>query len=163
MWLILVIRQTVRIDQCDFLANRALLDWNQTKRMCTLLQMTEIVLQQDHSMIQGWAHVMTTKYHSRRCIVYCIICMNMAGWNRIPRNYPDRKVLGANMGPTWALSAPDGPHVGPMNLAIRVNLYAGKTNDVDCPLIDWIHIVIGQVASSWLNLHGGRTVCLPTI
>ena len=26
---------------------------------------------------------------------------------------------GANMGPTWVLSAPDGPHVGPMNLAIR--------------------------------------------
>ena len=25
----------------------------------------------------------------------------------------------ANMGPTWVLSAPDGPHVGPMNLAIR--------------------------------------------
>ena len=22
------------------------------------------------------------------------------------------------MGPTWVLSAPDGPHVGPMNLAI---------------------------------------------
>ena len=29
-------------------------------------------------------------------------------------------VHGANMGPTWVLSAPDGPHVGPMNLAIRV-------------------------------------------
>ena len=24
------------------------------------------------------------------------------------------------MGPTWALSTPDGPHVGPMNLAIWV-------------------------------------------
>ena len=34
--------------------------------------------------------------------------------------YPDSKVPGANMGPTWVLSAPDGPHVGPMNLAIRV-------------------------------------------
>ena len=31
---------------------------------------------------------------------------------------PDSKVHGANMGPTWVLSAPDGPHVGPMNLAI---------------------------------------------
>ena len=29
---------------------------------------------------------------------------------------------GANMGPTWVLSAPDGPHVGPMNLAIRDSL-----------------------------------------
>ena len=26
---------------------------------------------------------------------------------------------GGNMGPTWVLSAPDGPHVGPMNLGIR--------------------------------------------
>ena len=34
--------------------------------------------------------------------------------------YPDSKVHGANMGHTWVLSAPDGPHVGPMNLAIRV-------------------------------------------
>ena len=33
---------------------------------------------------------------------------------------PDSKVHGANTGPTWVLSAPDGPHVGPMNLAIRV-------------------------------------------
>ena len=31
---------------------------------------------------------------------------------------PDSKVHGANMGPTWVLSTPDGPHVGPMNLAI---------------------------------------------
>ena len=31
---------------------------------------------------------------------------------------PDSKVHGANMGPTWNLSAPDGPHVVSMNLAI---------------------------------------------
>ena len=31
---------------------------------------------------------------------------------------PDSKVHGANMGPTWVLSAPDGPHIDPMNLAI---------------------------------------------
>ena len=34
-------------------------------------------------------------------------------------HYPDRKVHGVNMGPTWVLPAPDGPHVGPMYLAIR--------------------------------------------
>ena len=34
--------------------------------------------------------------------------------------YPDRKVHGANMELTWVLSGPDRPHVGPMNLAIRV-------------------------------------------
>ena len=42
------------------------------------------------------------------------------------RNVPDSKVYGANMGPTWVLSAPDGPHVGPMNLAIRDILSLSK-------------------------------------
>ena len=40
--------------------------------------------------------------------------------NRCRHTYPDSNVHGANMGPTWVLSAPDGPHVGPMNLAIRI-------------------------------------------
>ena len=35
------------------------------------------------------------------------------------KHLPDSKIPGANMGPTWVLSAPDGPHVVPMNLAIR--------------------------------------------
>ena len=37
--------------------------------------------------------------------------------------FPDNKVHGANMEPTWVLSAPDLPHVGPMNLAIRVDTH----------------------------------------
>ena len=36
------------------------------------------------------------------------------------QSFQDRKVHGANMGPTWVLSATDGTHVGPMNLALRV-------------------------------------------
>ena len=40
--------------------------------------------------------------------------------------FPDNKVHGANMGPTWVLSAPDGPHVGPMNLAIRDSYCQGS-------------------------------------
>ena len=39
--------------------------------------------------------------------------------NNIIEHDPDSKVHGANMGPTWVLSATDGPHVGPMDLAIR--------------------------------------------
>ena len=35
------------------------------------------------------------------------------------RVLPDSKIHGANMGPNWVLSAPDGPHVGPRNLVIR--------------------------------------------
>ena len=39
-------------------------------------------------------------------------------------DYPDSKVHGVNMGPIWVLSAPDGLHVGPTNLAIRVFTYS---------------------------------------
>ena len=35
---------------------------------------------------------------------------------------PDSKVHGANMGPTWVLSAPDGPHVGPWTLLLSGKL-----------------------------------------
>ena len=35
---------------------------------------------------------------------------------------PDSKVHMAHMGPTWVLSAPGRPHVGPMNLVVRVSL-----------------------------------------
>ena len=42
--------------------------------------------------------------------------------------YTDSKVHGANMGSTWVLSAPDGPHVGPMNFAIRVVTVVCLTN-----------------------------------
>ena len=49
----------------------------------------------------------------------------------LPDDIPDSKVHGANMGPTWVLLAPDGPHVGPMNLAIR-----------DGPLINQLFVAI---------------------
>ena len=39
---------------------------------------------------------------------------------RIYEMYPDSKVYRARMGPTWVLSAPDGPHVGHMNFAIML-------------------------------------------
>ena len=36
--------------------------------------------------------------------------------------YPDNKIHGAHMGPIWVLSAPGGPHVGVLNIAIWVCL-----------------------------------------
>ena len=38
-------------------------------------------------------------------------------------DFPDCKVHGANMGHTWVMWAPCGPHVDPTNLAIRVWLW----------------------------------------
>ena len=50
-----------------------------------------------------------------------IFSYTLSGREALGRNgcNPDSKVHGANMGPAWVLSAPDWPHVGPMNLAIR--------------------------------------------
>ena len=47
-------------------------------------------------------------------------------------DFPDCKVHGANMGPTWVLSAPCGPHIDPINLAIRVWLWC-----VGCHFSPW--------------------------
>ena len=44
-------------------------------------------------------------------------------------NSPDSKVHGAIMGPTWVLLAPDGTHVGPMNLAIRECLFFSSKSE----------------------------------
>ena len=46
-------------------------------------------------------------------------CLNALECRDIVHIIQDSKVHGANMGPTWVLSAPYGPHVGPMNLALR--------------------------------------------
>ena len=57
--------------------------------------------------------VQISKYYSNNCIHRVHIPI---------RAYPDSKVHWANMGPTWILPAPDGPHVDPMNLAITIML-----------------------------------------
>ena len=40
--------------------------------------------------------------------------------------FPDNQIYGVNKGPTWILPAPDGSHVGPMNLVIWVYLLPVK-------------------------------------
>ena len=55
------------------------------------------------------------------CII-CLVLLNLLGLlaEVASELYLDSKDHGANMRPTWVLSAPGGPHVGPMNLTIRV-------------------------------------------
>ena len=43
---------------------------------------------------------------------------------------PESKVHGANMGPIWGRQDPGGPHVGPMDFAIR-----GVIMALDCYMI----------------------------
>ena len=53
--------------------------------------------------------------------------------------YPNSKVYGTNMGSTWVLLAPDGPHVGPMTLAIRVDFING------CPVFKWFAVTLLKI------------------
>ena len=53
-------------------------------------------------------------------LVLLLYCTRDAASGAVcPLSNPDSKIHVANMGPTWVLSDPDGPHVGPMNLALR--------------------------------------------
>ena len=61
----------------------------------------------------GWA-IVSPFWVQRGAIIMWSIFIKF-----LTKSTPDNKVHGANMGPTWVLSAPDGPLVGPMNLAIR--------------------------------------------
>ena len=69
--------------------------------------------------------------------------------------YPDSKVHGANMGANRVLSAPDGPHVGPMNLPIRVaaRTSAGAVMKKFATLLYIIRLVKG---SAIRNMEKGR-------
>ena len=49
----------------------------------------------------------------------------------MPHSFPDSKVHGAYMGPTWGRQDPGGPHVGHMNLAIRIGII-GKLWVIHC-------------------------------
>ena len=66
-----------------------------------------------------WFHFHVTILQVLRVLMPMMTCMD-GNLPVLSHGYPDSKVYGTNMGPTWVLSAPDGPHVGPMNLAIRV-------------------------------------------
>ena len=75
---------------------------------------------------QRWRCVFRYVTHWR----YCSLALNhrfflyKMTWceTEVGRN-PDSKVHGANMGPIWGRQDPGGPHVVPMNLAIREILW----------------------------------------
>ena len=57
------------------------------------------------------------------CYQYILVYLNTymgLTWVRHLISIPDNKVRGANMGPIWGRQGPDGPHVGPMNVAIVI-------------------------------------------
>ena len=100
----------------------------------------------NHLAIQQWASVIqvfgclteTTKQPNDYAVAHLQSKTNL--WNLIWITLPDSKVYGPNMGPTWVLSAPDGPHVGPMILAIReLSTSCGVTASVRTLVADGIY------------------------
>ena len=78
-------------------------------------------------LISPWIYMAVTLQTIIQCIselrrlnfdntVWCYSSV-VNSWQNF-HNSPDSKVQVAHMGPTWVLSAPGGPHVGTMNLAI---------------------------------------------
>ena len=76
---------------------------------------------------------------------------------RLLRVYSDTKVHGANMGPSWVLSAPDGPHFGPINFAIRVALSGYIYVIVVCPQLRWLFSSYSGTVTSWYG-HNFHTI-----
>ena len=85
-----------------------------------------------------YAIFISSVFHKAHCNFSFIISRNV-GWLS-----PDSKVYGAIMGPTWVLWAPGGPHVGPINLAIRAS--KGTRNSPFCPLHRVMYSIIFLVS-----------------
>ena len=60
---------------------------------------------------------------------------------------PDSKVHGANMRPTWVLSVPDGPHVGPMNLVIGAYYRIKKSHNGTLVITSYMHQLADTTSS----------------
>ena len=61
-------------------------------------------------------------------------------WNLPIKVYSDSKVHGANTGSIWVLSAPDGPHVGPINFVIGVRPQGQYILKITIELYTWPHV-----------------------
>ena len=73
-----------------------------------------------------------------------------------PRFYgPDSRGHGTDIGPTWVLSAPGWPHVGPMNLAIR------RDNCVDTLGVDNLYPCVDRSSVNVIFKMQGYRPCLP--
>ena len=72
---------------------------------------------------------------------------------QFPMPFPDSRVHGANMGPTWVLSAPDGLHVDTMHLAIRVVFIAEQCDRLLWINQQWCCCVVMQYDVMWYWLR----------
>ena len=87
--------------------------WLPTPREFSPMSLLTVSAQSNNYMF-----LITSKWNENNNRYRYLVIINRIRFRRkIP--IPDNKVHGANMKPTWVLSAPDLPHVGPMNFATR--------------------------------------------
>ena len=68
--------------------------------------------------------------------------------------HPDSKIHWVNMGPTWVQSAPDGPHVGPMNLAkMWMQKHLSLTSGRIFPMPQYISVVVANLRFKLFLVH----------
>ena len=93
------------------------LQWNKVQRMDSQFTSYGIVMPSDNdlqcfnvritfTMNKYGKYGLIMRFEHPEATFYKMIC-----------RYPDSKVHGANVGPTWGRQDPGGPHVGPMNFA----------------------------------------------
>ena len=84
-----------------------------------------VILSQARSMPRDYFNIkslISEAWLLQSMILNAVLCRRAARFSLLQSlwkcrgNHPGSKVHGANMGPTWGLSAPDGPHVGPWTL-----------------------------------------------
>ena len=102
--------------------------------MCTLVSLTYMVVDISSILVNPYIYIyiflwLLNGHFTTAGINDILVTLNGTGrfipqsaetWQSANHVYPDNKDHGANMGPTWVLSAPGGPHVGSINLVIRV-------------------------------------------
>ena len=74
----------------------------------------------------------------------CRAQLNWLNFRKFLQSTPDSKVPGTNMGPSWVLSAPGGPHFGPHEPYYQGHLAYlwGRVWDVLCVFWFWfIHVI----------------------
>ena len=103
--------------------------------------------------LQVPCHHMALIHWQLLCHHHTIINSNMFSLHIYDLNstFPDSKVHGANMGPTWVLSAPDGPQIVPMNIAIRVIYQTTSFILANKLLLD--HSALQSEVFIWAVLH----------
>ena len=122
---------------CNHMAPIDLLDWDHKILTLNTLDMLGYVVENAniywrfisfhdiHTSIGCWNSVNKSTVHAWNmfhkiftqfcCALFFVVELPMLEWFSLYLS-----LHGANMGPTWVLWAPDGPHIGLMNLAIRV-------------------------------------------